>query len=388
LCFAWIIGVGWSLARLLAAWLGARQLRKQSPDIDCRPLLEQEAIQGKLFGLQSPPKLLASAGDGSPMLIGVLHPAIVIPAKTLGRLSASEQTMVLGHELAHVRRGDLRWRFAARIVRAVFFFHPLVWLIERRLNLLQEIAADQLAIAHQKHDPAGYGKLLVGVVEKFGPSRLIPSMSVGTMEPVESLTRRLIAMKSFRRVSPRLVVISVVLLATTALLGLVPWRLVAAEPQEGEPSPQYFRLDKSKDQAKRKSAVTVIETTLGNKFFSHGDSITIAEVKATSPDLKAGDKVIVKGRYKLSSKPKASLCLFMTATKGSGKGPIHPEQQLDVTKGDGNFELSETMEGDGYLHVTFYSVPEGKPFGGMYFGTAQQMKEIEHWDVKSWYTAK
>jgi len=135
------------------------------------------------------------------------------------------------------------------------------------------------------------------------------------------------------------------------------------------------------------AAATVIETTPGDKFFSHGDSITITEVKATSPDLKAGDKVIVKGHYALSSKPKASLCLFQTATRGSGKGTIRPGQRLAVMKGEGEYELSETLEEDGYLHVTFYSVPQGTPFGGMYFGTAKQMKEMGRQDLQSWYTA-
>ena len=71
---------------------------------------------------------------------------------------------------------------------ATFCFHPLVWLSQRRLSSAQEIAADQLAIARQKHDPVSYGKLLVTVVEKFGSRQLIPSLSVGMMEPVESLT--------------------------------------------------------------------------------------------------------------------------------------------------------------------------------------------------------
>ena len=136
------------------------------------------------------------------------------------------------------------------------------------------------------------------------------------------------------------------------------------------------------------SAVTVIQPLSVVGSFRHGDSITITEVKATSPDLKAGEKVIVKGHYTLSSQPKASLSLFMTATKGPGIGPIHPEQQREITKGEGKFELSETLEGDGYLHVTFYSVSDGKGFGGIYFGTAKQMKEIANWDVASWYTAK
>lgn len=132
----------------------------------------------------------------------------------------------------------------------------------------------------------------------------------------------------------------------------------------------------------------IIQVTVGVKFFKDGDSITITEVKATSPDLKTGDKVIVKGHYALSSKPKASLSLFATDKKGPGKGEIRPEQKIDISAGQGEFELSTTLEYDGYLHVTFYSVTDGKPFGGLYFGTAKQMEEIQNWDLRSWYTAE
>ena len=134
--------------------------------------------------------------------------------------------------------------------------------------------------------------------------------------------------------------------------------------------------------------VQPVSNTVGVNSFRDGDSITIMEVKATSPDLKNGDKVIVKGYYTLASEPEASLCLFATATTGSGIGPIRPGQTIGITKGAGPFELFETLDCDGYLHVTFYSVPGGKPFGGLYFGTAKQMEEIKHWDVRSWYTSK
>ncbi len=46
-------------------------------------------------------------GESSPMLVGILSPAIVIPSVTLSHLTQSEQEMVMEHELAHVRRGDL-----------------------------------------------------------------------------------------------------------------------------------------------------------------------------------------------------------------------------------------------------------------------------------------
>jgi beta-lactamase regulating signal transducer with metallopeptidase domain len=237
LCFAWLIGVGWCLARLLAAWNRARQLRKQSHIIDCVPLNEQLAIQGRLFGLRNLPKLVEVVGGGSPMLIGLCRPAIVIPTETLGRLSISEQTMVLGHELAHIQRADLIWGLIASIVRAVFFFHPLVWWSEWQLKLAQEVAADELVIAQQHYDPARYGRLLVSVVSKLGHRPMVSTISMETAGTVHSLARRLVAMTCIGRTSYPVIASSGILLGAVVLLGLVPWRLVAAEPKEGDKQP-------------------------------------------------------------------------------------------------------------------------------------------------------
>ena len=238
LCFGWIIGVVWSLVRLLIAWRNATQLCRQGRIIEHGPMVEQLRIQASLFGLRRLPKLLAVEGDGSPMLLGVFRPAIAIPGNTLARLSGSEQAMVLGHELAHVRRGDSGWGLFAAILRSVFFFHPLVWLGQRQLMLAQEIAADELAIARQRHDPIGYGNLLVSVVGKFGsPLVARPLLSTLTLEtagPLHSLTRRLVAMTRIGPTSRRIVVTSGLLLASLVVLGLVPWRLVAAEAKKGE----------------------------------------------------------------------------------------------------------------------------------------------------------
>src|SRR5208283_3512659 len=145
--------------------------------IDNMPLIEQLAYQARQYGLRNSPRFLETEGNGSPMLIGIVRPAIVIPGGTLRKLSPPELGMVLGHELAHIRRGDLLWNLAAAGVRCLFFFHPLVWLSQKRLNLAQEVAADELAILRQHGDPASYGKLLVSVISKIGPSRLIPTMA-------------------------------------------------------------------------------------------------------------------------------------------------------------------------------------------------------------------
>lgn len=91
----------------------------------------------------------------------------------------------------------------------------------------------------------------------------------------------------------------------------------------------------------------IIKVTEGVKFFKDSDTIAITEVKATSPDLKTGDKVTVKGLYILSSRPKATLSLFATDTKGPGKQETLPEQKIEITAGKGKFELPITLKYDG-----------------------------------------
>jgi beta-lactamase regulating signal transducer with metallopeptidase domain len=116
---------------------------------------------------------------------------------------------------------------------------------------------------------------------------------------------------------------------------------------------------------------------LGRRKFEAGDAISIEQVLATSPKFEIGDHVVVRGRYHLASEAKATLALFMTTTDGNGKENISPSQRTEVKKGSGAFELSYDVQHTGALHVTFYGIPDGKSFGGQYFGTEPQMTEIQ-----------
>ncbi len=125
---------------------------------------------------------------------------------------------------------------------------------------------------------------------------------------------------------------------------------------------------------------------MGPSFFRQGDSIMIAEVRASSSEFKVGDTVKVTGLYTLSSKPRALLCLNVTATgRGDAWEPQALEQELQVAQGSGEFVLPATIQQAGHLHLTFYDVDTGNPFGGFYFGTNPQMQEIANWNVRRWY---
>lgn len=124
-----------------------------------------------------------------------------------------------------------------------------------------------------------------------------------------------------------------------------------------------------------------ISTMLGPKAYRDGDVVEITDVTATSQQLEQGDSVTVTGCFRLESCETAKLCLYLTQTVGNGKSETDPTQTMLVRKGHGEFTLKTTIKHRGVLHVTFYDPSSGKPIGGTYFGTADQMKSIANWDV-------
>jgi hypothetical protein len=126
---------------------------------------------------------------------------------------------------------------------------------------------------------------------------------------------------------------------------------------------------------------TPVPTMLGPKAFLDGDVIEITDVQATSPRLEQGDTVTVRGRYRLASHENAQLALYLTQTESGSPTETDPTQVVEVDGLRGKFELKTTIAHRGALHVTFYELESGRPFGGVYFGTAEQMKRIADWDV-------
>ena len=124
-----------------------------------------------------------------------------------------------------------------------------------------------------------------------------------------------------------------------------------------------------------------IPFVLGPKKFKTGDSIVIEQVLANSPNLAAGDRVVVRGQYLLASKENATLLLVLTQTGGAVSENVSPTQMMKLERGTGSFELAYEVRHTGVLHLTYYGLADGKPFGGVYFGTRPQMDGIKDWTL-------
>ncbi|MFT3975500.1 MAG: M56 family metallopeptidase [Sphingomonas bacterium] len=102
--------------------------------------------------------LLVSDALPSPVSWGLARPVILLNEAALD--ATDEAEAIIAHELAHVASMDWAKLLLGRVVTALYWFNPLVWLLVRDAHQLREEAADDAVLGA---DVAGvdYAALLV-----------------------------------------------------------------------------------------------------------------------------------------------------------------------------------------------------------------------------------
>lgn len=137
----WLAGTLLLLGRRLRASRRLRLLARRSlapPHPGWQALLDRQARE---LGVRRPVRLLLSSESDVPLTWGVIAPRVLLPAAATG-WTEQRLTVVLLHELAHVRRFDFLTRWLAQLSCALYWWNPLVWLAARRLYAAAECACD------------------------------------------------------------------------------------------------------------------------------------------------------------------------------------------------------------------------------------------------------
>jgi RND family efflux transporter MFP subunit len=135
------------VARLMLSLWAVERLRRSSPAVlEPRWVEALDRWRGRL-NVARRVRLARSQRTSVPVIVGWLRPVIVLPETLVESASAATIDAVLLHELAHVRRGDYGWNVLLRLVQALYWPHPLVWLIGRLIAGVREQACDDLCVA-------------------------------------------------------------------------------------------------------------------------------------------------------------------------------------------------------------------------------------------------
>ncbi len=220
----WLIGAALLIGRLLIGYGIVWHLRQQAQVQHDGPLFD--ALQQARRILDGYPKIevATSPSINSPMALGILRPIIVLPTDLVEKLRTDELSLVLTHELAHVRRWDNLTMLLHRLVSAVLFFHPAVWLCGRMLRREAEQACDDLVVCVTGRSEA-YARGLAHVAEQVAHlnplMRRIPTMNAfaATESDLALRIRRTLG-GSARRMGTRARVLAAVLLCPLAAVTL------------------------------------------------------------------------------------------------------------------------------------------------------------------------
>ncbi|HTZ83019.1 MAG TPA: M56 family metallopeptidase [Candidatus Acidoferrales bacterium] len=162
---AWAMLAAWFLLGIGRAVWHLHVLRRNCVPIDCAntQALFRDALDRS--GIRRRVAICTSDRVRVPTAIGLLKPAIVLPRWVIEELTADEIRQVLLHELAHLRRWDDWTNLAQQFVKALFFFHPAVWWIEKKAALEREMACDDAVLA-ETESPRAYAECLTHLAER------------------------------------------------------------------------------------------------------------------------------------------------------------------------------------------------------------------------------
>jgi TonB family protein len=193
LMLLWAAGVAISFARMLVACAALWRLRRQAAPY---PEPDRARALAAALGIRHEVEVLETVRGSMPMTFGLLRPAIFMPCDA-GSWTGPKRQMVLLHELAHVRRGDVTTHLMARVALSLYWWNPLAWTAWREFLKERERAADDLVL-NSGAGAAEYAGHLLEVARTMHAAPATAWAAIAMARPSQ-LEGRLVAILDSRR---------------------------------------------------------------------------------------------------------------------------------------------------------------------------------------------
>jgi uncharacterized protein (TIGR03435 family) len=169
----WFLGVVVFAVPVVVGLFQVRRLCRQGvPWQEGLSAVDRVTLQARV---RRPVTLLRHESVPGPLTCGVFRPTIVVPLDAVN-WSAGAQRRALLHEITHIHRRDWMTHCVARIVCAVYWFHPLIWIAWRRLILEAERACDDAVIG--RDDGREYASLLISIAQRQEGEGALPILAM------------------------------------------------------------------------------------------------------------------------------------------------------------------------------------------------------------------
>jgi beta-lactamase regulating signal transducer with metallopeptidase domain/peptidoglycan/xylan/chitin deacetylase (PgdA/CDA1 family) len=162
---AWMLGVMLLSLRLIGGFAQVRRYRTRTAPIEESGAMIMFSRLCESLGLTRHVALLRSEFVRTPIAIGILKPAIILPASLLLQINPRELETIVAHELIHIRRYDPLVNLAQCVVETFLFFHPGIWWISAQIRREREFAADAAVMELFEDSHVTYARALANLEE-------------------------------------------------------------------------------------------------------------------------------------------------------------------------------------------------------------------------------
>lgn len=216
--------IGWILSQQMAL----RRVAARARQVDSGPIYRSLTRLSSALGLRRPPVLLVSSELHSPMAFGLRRAQVMVPEAMLESLSGEESRIILAHELAHHRRGDLWLNSLQVLLSVLWWFNPVYHGLSRLLRKVREECCDDLILATGLATEKGYCSALLNSAELLRDPVPV-GQALGFADRLHPLGRRLarIMDRTLAR-SRRLSMVGATAIAVLACL-LLPGTIIGDE---------------------------------------------------------------------------------------------------------------------------------------------------------------
>jgi beta-lactamase regulating signal transducer with metallopeptidase domain len=137
--FLWLFGSVWRGFTVLSSYRRTQDLL--STTIEKAPSLSSH-IESDVY---------TSTRVASPLVVGLIKPKIIIPKSITEQLKYEQLQAIVLHENAHIKRKDNWFGLFQEIIAILFWWSPVIRLLNKKIHVEREIACDLRAVNEMKN---------------------------------------------------------------------------------------------------------------------------------------------------------------------------------------------------------------------------------------------